>query len=154
MAGLLGLALLGGRRWRYWQFGIVTVLSSQYWTVGELRLLHGAVQSPADGAGTYTANAGSPVNMANDLGSTDWDPMSLPPGYVRLDLGAGGAVPVPSAIEVSCYIGNASGREYNKILDWTLKASVTGAWSGEEALIKSVTGDTDWVSATVMTKAI
>jgi hypothetical protein len=121
-----------------------------YMQVRELKWFVGATDNPT--SAMTSANAPSPLVvsassstggddpfMAYDDGAAKWQ-AGASTGWIKLDLGDGAGI-TPTSLRLTAKAGGDVNRAPK---DFTMEGSNTGSFSGEETVLKTVTGETSW----------
>lgn len=157
MLRLGGIMMGGGEAaatYRYLLFDVTANNGSAYLNVCELQWFAGATDYPTQTMTDYTVPSPLVVTYSadnssdrawklynNTLGTSGWQSgAGVTTGWVKLDLGSGNEIAPTSCTVTSTTIGDATRGAKN----FTLEASNTGSFSGEEVILATVTDATSW----------
>ena len=158
-----GSGPVGSQSFRYFRIDITLNNGGPNVRIANTKLFAEAVETPSAAMTSNTApsplvasasaddGAGSlPFNAFDDDLSLYWGTPSVTTGYLQLDVGSGNEFALTS---VKITAPNA-GIMTPLPKDFTIEGSNTGSFSGEETLLKTVTGETGWSTSEERTYTI
>ena len=155
MSNLLKMMMAGAAEVKYRYFRLNCTANNgdaTFVTIGEIDWMVNGTAHPTSAMTTNTAPSPLVASASGIQGadepyraydnSTGFWQDDVTTGWVKIDLGAGNEI-TPTSAKVAYENIGAPGR---MVKDFTLEGSNTGSFSGEETILKTVTGETGWAA--------